>query len=233
MHNITKLFDLIFYGLFPKTCVHCDSLLKEGEEILCFKCQFTIISYPFSWGISDENYITNKLHFRMPLKKAASFFVFENTSAVQSLIHNLKYKGNQNIGKWITDFYLDHDKQPFFEDLDVMIPVPLHSKRYKERGYNQVDVLCNSIANVTKIKYDTSAVRRVKYTTSQTKKTREQRLKSMEEVFAIPTQESIIDKNILIVDDVLTTGATLESLGNTLLENGAKSISILTIAVKM
>ncbi|MBD0403368.1 ComF family protein [Flammeovirga sp. EKP202] len=233
MHNITKLFDFIFYGLFPKTCVHCDSLLKEGEETLCFKCQFTIISYPFSWGISDKNYITNKFQFRMPLKKAASFFVFENTSAVQSLIHDLKYKGNQNIGKWITDFYLDHDKKTFFEDLDLMIPVPLHPKRYKERGYNQVDVLCQSISGITCVEYGKDAVKRMKYTTSQTKKTREQRLKSMEEVFAIPDKKMILDKNILIVDDVLTTGATVESLGNTLMKNGAKSISILSIAVKM
>ncbi|KXX67900.1 ComF family protein [Flammeovirga sp. SJP92] len=233
MHNITKLFDLIFYSLFPKTCVHCDSLLKEGEEILCFKCHFEIISYPFSWDLSEDNYITNKFQFRLPLKQAASFFVFENSSVVQSLIHNLKYKGNQRIGKWIADFYLDHKKKTFFEDIDVIVPVPLHTKRNKERGYNQVDVLCESIATITNIPYNKKAVKRVKYTTSQTKKSREQRLKSMEDVFTIPLPEVVSGKNILIVDDVLTTGATVESLGRTLVKSGAKTISILSIAVKM
>ncbi|NME69382.1 ComF family protein [Flammeovirga aprica] len=233
MHNITKLFDLIFYSLFPKTCAHCDTLLKKGEDTLCFKCHFEIVSYPYSWDHSEENYIINKFEFRLPLKKAASFFVFESPSVVQSLVHSLKYDGNQKVGKWIVDFYMDDKKKVFFEGLDIMVPVPLHPKRNKERGYNQVDVLCESIEGCTNIIYQKNAVQRVKYTTSQTKKTREQRLKSMKGVFNIPDPAVINDKNILIVDDVLTTGATIESLGNTLTESGAKSISILSIAVKM
>lgn len=233
MYNFLKLFDIIFYSLFPKTCAHCDSMLKEGEDILCFRCHFGIVSYPYSWNEADKNYITDKFQFRLPLKKAASFFVFENDSVVQSLVHNLKYKGKENVGKWIVDFYLDHQKKEFFEDLDLMVAVPLHPKRKKERGYNQVDVLCKSISEATSISYKKNIVERSKYTTSQTKKTREERLKSMESVFSISNQEEVRNKNILIVDDVLTTGATIESLGKTLMEAGASSISILSIAVKV
>lgn len=232
MLNLFKHLNSLFYSLFPDVCIHCKHLLFEGENIVCFKCQLKIINYSFSWVSPQDNSITEKFKFRLPIQKGVSFFIYESNSVVRSLIHELKYKNNEYIGKWIIDHYEYLWDDKFFSDIDLIIPVPLHYKRKLERGYNQVDLFCIYISNKTGVKYEEKAIKKVKNTTSQTTKSREERLNSMNEVFKVIEPSKIKDKHLLLVDDVLTTGATLEALGNTAIECGASKISILTVAYK-
>ncbi|AZQ64192.1 ComF family protein [Flammeovirga pectinis] len=230
MQKLIKLLKTIFFSLFPDLCFHCNQMLNEGEEVLCFHCHSKLPVFDGCWVNAQNNIITQLFNHKVNLKYGLAFFYYENFGVTRSLIHHLKYKNQEVVGTWIVNHFGDLYNSAI-NDIDYIVPIPLHSKRKKERGYNQVDTFCTALSDKWNIPYIKENLIRKKYTNTQTKKTRMERVSNLKNVFDVKKQEVFSNKHILLVDDVLTTGSTLESAGYVLLDSGIKNLSILTIGI--
>ncbi|MEM7185036.1 MAG: phosphoribosyltransferase family protein [Bacteroidota bacterium] len=168
---------------------------------------------------------------RVPFKNATSLLQFQKKGITQQLLHNLKYRGQEDIsyffGKWLGHELRDH---PDFTDIDLVVPVPIHRKKLKQRGYNQVTGFGKEIAMALKVPFNDSVLLKPTHTPSQVFKERFKRYGSSE-AFTMSSEENISGKHILLVDDIVTTGATLEICAQQLLKNENVSLSVATIAV--
>jgi len=178
-----------------------------------------------------ENTIKARLTGRLPLTYAMAFLQFRKTGVVQHLLHQLKYNNHPEIGVRLGKIYgkeladSDYDKA-----FDLIIPIPLHKSRRRRRGYNQSAKFAEGLSSTMNIPWDESIAERKIKTTTQTRKTKTERWENVRNVFYIKHPERIINKRILLVDDVITTGATLEACGHELLNHGCSEISIACIA---
>lgn len=151
---------------------------------------------------------------------------------MQQIIHQLKYKGQQQIGTFFGNWYGAILKEDgVFKDVDVIVPVPLHKKRLKQRGYNQAATFSKALAEKLNLKYDETSFARTKNTTRQVFRSRGERWQRLQNAFTVLKEENLKGKHILLVDDVITTGATLEACANILLKIPGTTISIVTLAV--
>jgi ComF family protein len=215
---------------FPRLCLACDEPLPFDEPYLCFECQVTLPETDFHLHIQND--FTEKLSVFFPVETAAALFYFTKKSRTQHLIHHIKYEDKREIaielGKWLGGKLL---KQPQFAAIDCIIPVPMHPKKERLRGYNQANVFAIGISEATNWRLAANALRKVKMTDSQTHKSRLERRNNMLEVFALGDPSVIRGKNVLLVDDVMTTGATLEACAQVLREAMPDiKISVATIA---
>ena len=222
------LIDL-FHLFYPKICVICDEKLIENEITVCTICRHDLPLTNFN-NFSD-NKLTQTFYGRIPLEKGFSLLYFRKKSSIQKLIHDLKYKGNQEIGiffgNWLGEYLKDNKE---FNNIDFIIPVPLHPKKMKERGYNQVSKFAEKLSfhlNIPSIEND---LIRISSTKTQTFKTRLERFNNIDTKFVLKNPTKFEGKHILLVDDVITTGATLEACANEFLKLKNCKISILTMA---
>lgn len=217
--------------IFPRECVGCNSIISVGQEWLCTNCLFDLPKvYSFS---NSDNTVTKKLHNRFPFKYARSLFVFKKNNKVQDLLHLLKYYNSpllaKFLGKKLGNILVS---EKIFLDLDLIIPVPLHRGKQKLRGYNQSSYFGSGLSEVINTTFSDKYLFRVKNTETQTKKNRAERAENVSLAFDIRNIEELAGKHILLVDDVITTGATLEACAKTLLKTtNLKELSIATIAV--
>jgi ComF family protein len=183
---------------------------------------------PYTSFESMKENPTEKLFWgRISTSFACSIFYFEKDNILQNIIHQIKYKNEKKLGIFmgklmglkINDLIKAHN-------IDFMIPMPIHPKKEKKRGYNQAALLCVGINSIIKLDYIENAIVKIQHTETQTKKSRIERWRNVEQVFNVPNPQMILGKNILIIDDVITTGASTEACGQILLEHGANSISI-------
>ena len=173
-------------------------------------------------------------HFwaRVPVKAASAFFYFQKGGKVQHLLHQLKYKKKTEVGFKLGELYGSELKNEFdFQHCDVIIPVPLHWKKQKQRGYNQCDFFADGLSASMEIAVQRSTLFRNSMNESQTRKNRFQRWENVDRIFSVRNPSSVKNKNVLLVDDVMTTGSTLESCTTELLNAGVESICMATIAV--
>ncbi len=217
------------YILFPDNCLACGGAIEHGEKHICSVCR---MNFPrTNFHLDKKNVLAQKFWGRTKIEYSIAYLFFKKQGEVQSMLHYLKYKNSPEVGTIMGNWYgqelLDNN---FYKNFDVIIPVPLHPKKLKKRGYNQSAYFGNGLAEVWKIPHLENGLEKVTNTKSQTKKSREERYNNMMAGFIVPNPSKIQDKNILIVDDVITTGATLEACANLLLKNGAKTVSIATIA---
>jgi ComF family protein len=164
------------------------------------------------------------------VEHAASYLYFQKKSIVQSIMHKLKYKGEKEVGIYMGKLYAWELKDTPYSEVDLIIPVPLHRRKYKERGYNQSEMLALGLGEVLNKPVDTKTLRRRIANPTQTRKHRYERWLNVNEVFEVKYPKNIKDKHVLLVDDVVTTGATLESCANVLLECEGVRVSIVTLA---
>jgi ComF family protein len=163
---------------------------------------------------------------------STALFYFQKNSRVQNLLHNLKYKNKQSIGTTIGIWLgMEMKASMRFENIDLIVPVPSHKKRIRKRGYNQVLSFAQAIANVLEIPCDDSVLIKIKNTKTQVFQTKEQRWSSVVHSFKLNSKNSIYKKHILIVDDLITTGSTIEACAKVLINGGVKSLSLATIAI--
>lgn len=223
-------FFVDFLRLFyPNLCLNCSDHLLFSEKVLCTVCNndlptITIDDY-------KNNFVTNTLYGKIKIESGASFLYFKKGNISQKLIHNLKYNGRQDIGVFLGNWFGYQLKEhAVFKDIDYIIPVPIHSKKKRKRGYNQIDSFSKSISTILNIKYIPNLLVKVTNNTSQTFKTRFERSKDLEHNFKLTDVSLLKNKHILLVDDVITTGATLESCCKELLKTEKLKISILSIA---
>lgn len=215
---------------FPKVCAGCHSLLMTNEIVLCTNCRHEM---PLTqYYLDSNNEAVKKFYGKIEIEHASAFLYFNKKGMVQELIHNLKYKGNEEIGTVLGNWYVEDLKNiqlktPF----SAVIPVPLHQKKFRERGYNQVTTFGNALAKGLNIGYDDSILFRKKYSKTQSKKNLLGRSEGIENIFDVNYSEENRNKHFLLVDDVLTTGATLEACSRALLKIPGVKISIVCMAM--
>jgi len=229
MNCINTFFSDLLNLLYPKICAGCGSDKLGKEQQICLQC---LSSLPPTGFWNDEGNPVEKIFWgRIPVEAAASQFYFTKSSAIQQLMHQLKYRGNREVGKIlgrITGEELVRAKR--FRDIDLILPLPLNEKKEKKRGYNQAAVICDGIAEVLQVPVVTDAVRRKVNTATQTKKSRAERWDNIQGSFELMKIEELKQKHVLLVDDVITTGATLEACGKEILKAEQLSLSIASLA---
>lgn len=220
--------DLI--GLFyPDTCCVCERHLNQHENLLCIYCRHDL---PFS-GFSQHknNAMEQSFYGRIPIVSATSLFLFQQQGMAQQLIHALKYNNRTEIGVFAGNLlYNEMFQCKRFTAFDCILPVPLHPKKQKKRGYNQLTTFGNTLADKFNIAYIEDVLIKKTASTSQTKKIRWERFKNNHSEFALTDKHCLENKHVLLIDDVMTTGATLEACCKTLLETENIKLSIATIA---
>ena len=223
------MFQNLINLFFPKCCAGCESFLLADEIVICTQCRHEI---PLTNHHKIENNeVFQKLYGRIPLEFGASLFYFHKKGIVQEMIHKLKYQGQEEISAMIGNWYseeLRHLEQ--INKIDYIIPVPLHKKRFRERGYNQVEGFGKALSDNLKIPYNENLLKRKLYTKTQTKKDLLGRSNVIDSVFDISFSEDHHGKHFLLIDDVMTTGSTLEACSRALLKIPDSKISILCMA---
>lgn len=214
---------------YPHVCTGCGSDLLTENNLLCLKC---IHDLPHTHFANIANNPVEKYFWgRLPLTAAYSQFYFSKEFLIQHLIHQLKYKGDTEIGFYLGEVMgkslLQSDR---FNSIDALIPLPLYADKEHKRGYNQATVICNGISSVMNIPVLNDAVIRQHATETQTRKHRTERWENVKSSFKVAKENELTGKHLLLVDDVVTTGATLEACGNVILETENVKLSIATLA---
>lgn len=224
------MFNSLINLFFPKVCVGCKSLIGSNEYVICTSCRHEL---PLTnHHLNPENEAFKKFYGRIPVEYAAAFLYFHKKGMVQEMIHNLKYKGHEEIGTLLGEWYADDLKDKhFLKNIDAIIPVPLHKKRLKERGYNQVTNFGQALSENFKIPLNDSILKRKVYSKTQSKKNFLGRSEGIENVFDVTFTDKDSNKHYLLIDDVLTTGATLEACSKALLKIPGIKISIICMAM--
>lgn len=214
---------------FPHVCAGCGTDIVSLQSILCIHCmnQLPLTNFHFH----ANNPVEKHFWGRMPVTSATSLCHFTSGSLVQHLLHQLKYNGNKEAGYFLGGIMgaTLHTAERF-RHVDILVPLPLYAERQKKRGYNQSAVLCNGMSGIMQVPVAANAVIRLSATETQTRKTRIDRWKNMEGKFELADAASIAGKHVLLVDDVVTTGATLEACGHELLKATGTKLSIATLA---
>ncbi len=215
--------------IFPRNCALCKRALFDFEPCLCTICQGMLPKANFHLRPFD-NELTSKLQGLMPVHRVMAFLRFTKKGKSQTLLHLLKYKNKPELGEELGRLYgLSLLDNGFGGAWDVLVAVPLHALKKQRRGYNQSECFARGLSKVLGIPYRELLVRK-KFTTTQTNKSRLERLENVEEVFALNEGQVTQGLRILLVDDILTTGATLCGCAQTLLQGGAKHVDLATIA---
>lgn len=214
--------------LFPRVCIGCNSVISATEKLLCVSCRHKL---PLTnIHINKDNSLKNKFYGRFPLENATALFYFHKRGLTQELMHHLKYRGEKELsslfGAWLGAELIE---TPEYSGINMVIPVPLHKQKLRRRGYNQVEGFGRELAKALEIPYRDDILIKISKTGSQVFKTRILRFES-EEVFAIQNIEEIKNQHIFLVDDIITTGATLEKCALQLLKGENVKISIATMA---
>ena len=215
---------------FPKVCSGCSSFLLTNEKVICTVCRHNI---PLTnHHLDPENDAFKKFYGRIPVLHASALLYFHKKGIVQQLIHNLKYKGHEEIGTVLGEWYAEDLKNiAAIKQVDAIIPVPLHHRKWKERGYNQVTAFGESLSKCLKINYNDELLRRKVYSKTQSKKNLLGRTEGIETVFDVTFTENDHNKHFLLIDDVITTGATLEACCRALLKIPGAKISVVCMAM--
>lgn len=216
---------------YPKICQSCGDSLSNQEEWICLQCNKELV--PTGFWKYDDNPVFDIFVGRLPINRAFSFYYMENKSVLNALMHSIKYQGKKDAAIWLGRKMgeLWNPSENDWSFIDAIIPIPLHEKRINERGFNQSSYLANGISEITKIPVLNNVVKRNRYSLTQTRKSRLERVDNVENIFSITAPEQVKDKNILILDDVVTTGATAESCMLSVLASGCKSVNFASLAM--
>jgi len=233
IHYIANLFSEAFDGLsylvFPEICPACTKPLRKGELCLCTSCRFRLPRTQYHKN--ESNPVAKQFWGKVNIEAASAYYHFGKGEKVQRLIHHLKYKGRKDIGKFIGELFgMEVVKVNPFSTVDVIIPVPLHPDKLRQRGYNQSDSFAEGIASAMGVHFDPNGLRRIKATDTQTRKHRYERYENVNSVFEVSHPENLMGKHILLVDDVITTGSTFIACAETLLKVPGTRVSIAALA---
>lgn len=224
-----KPFQNIFNLFFPELCLICENSLIEGNQMLCITCRSNLPVTNFSSWKNNE--VEKSFYGRVDIEAATSLLYFNRKGSVQQLIHQLKYKKQQKVGvflgNWLGDEMLSSKR---FNQLDCIVMVPLHKNKIKKRGYNQVTKFGETLSEKLEIPLFKNVLIRTSKSKAQTFKSRFDRSKKLEEHFQLADKEVLKRKHILLIDDIITTGATLEACCIQLLQADNVKISIATMA---
>lgn len=218
-----------FAGLiFPRYCAACGNALFKNENVLCMCCFADLPRTRFH--TDPENEVARLFWGRVPLEQATSFMYFAKGSRYQHILHELKYNDQGVIGTAMGRMFGSELINTPFSAADIILPVPLHPSRLKDRGYNQSQLIASGIGEILRIPVDSSMLSRVLDTRSQTHKSRYERWENVRHIFHCEHPEALTGKHILLVDDVITTGATLEACASCLVALEGTRVSVVSLA---
>jgi ComF family protein len=226
--SLKRYLQGFFCILYPRTCAACGNVLYYNENVLCFKCYIELPRTRFH--DDPDNEVARLFWGRIPVKNATSFIYFDKESRYKNILHELKYKGQQQVGIEMGRLFGLELRETSFAMADLIIPIPLHYSKYHKRGYNQSALIATGLSEVLKIPLRTDMVSRLSNTSSQTSKSRFERWINVQDKFYIQQASAYINKHILLVDDVITTGATMEACANALLSVTGVTFSIASLA---
>ncbi len=228
--SVKEYLEDLFNLFYPNLCLSCDKTLRKGEQVICLRCerQLPVTEY---WKEAD-NPLAKRFWGRLPVVNALALFQFRKGGPVQQLLHHLKYHNRKEVGEYCGKRlgYLLKNHGASIHEIDLIIPVPLHWKKQKLRGYNQCESFAAGLSSVLEIPYSMTALERVHENISQTKKHRFDRWENVAEIFGVKDAAQLQDRHILLVDDVVTTGATAEACMQTILSVPGTRISFAAIA---
>jgi ComF family protein len=215
---------------FPKLCHACNTVLKDNEIDICVGCrhELPVTNYHF-----ERPEIVKKIFYgRVQLEAATALFYFHKKGRVQQLLHHLKYQGDEDIGRVFGNWLgAELQESPYYESIDVVIPVPIHLKKLKQRGYNQATLFAQQIAKVLNVPYVDDVLLKSVNTKSQVFQSREARFQSVSHSFYAQNLNTVDNKHILLVDDIITTGATIEACALVLNPEKKVRLSVATLAI--
>jgi ComF family protein len=220
-----------FLGLiFPLSCAACGNVLLKNEKIICLSCNYHLPRTNFHFD--QNNPVAVIFWGRVRIENATAFYFFNKASRFRRLIHELKYKGRKDIGIELGRIFgYEMMASGGFRLIDMVIPVPLHKKKQKKRGFNQSECIARGISEAMKRPLNNSSVIRSVHSSTQTRKTRYDRWLNVEGIFRVTDPQLLTGKHILLVDDVVTTGATIEACATAILEVEETKVSVAVLAV--
>jgi ComF family protein len=226
LHFLTDFVNL----LYPRVCPCCGQNLFKQENLICTKCLYFIPKTNFHHF--KDNPVARLFWGRVNIENAMAYYFFDKGSKFQALIHNMKYRGQKEIGYEMGRIFGNELKvSNVFSKIDLVIPVPLHARKQRIRGYNQSEWIARGIAERMEKPLDTKTLFRAVESETQTSKTRYERWKNVENIFKLKIADALKNKHILLVDDVVTTGSTLEACARVLLTIENTKVSIATLAM--
>lgn len=219
-----------FINLFyPRVCPSCGNLLNYDEEIVCLSCYYLLPKTGYEHNVSNP--LAQMFWGQINFQSVTAEYFFSKTGKVQHLLHQLKYQGNTDAGFFLGQQLGESIKNAeSFSGIDYLVPIPLHPKKEHMRGYNQSYVIAQGVQDKTDISIMKDCLYRKVFTSTQTKKTREERWENVKDIFDISDKSRFEGKHILLLDDVLTTGATLLAAGRILSQVQGIKMSVATAA---
>jgi len=230
MQSLKTILSDTLHLFYPHVCTGCGSDLLQRDNLLCLRCTANLPHTRFAQYA--DNPIEKIFWGRIPLAAAHSEFYFAKESLIQHLIHRLKYKGDQEIGIYLGKLMgrslLESNR---FKRTDYLIPLPLYPDKEQKRGYNQAAVICSGMSSIMNLPVLSGIVARNRPTETQTKKHRAERWENVAGSFIVKDKKKLVGKNVLLIDDVITTGATLEACGHAILQIPDVKLSIATLCM--
>lgn len=227
----SRLYCSIADLFFPRYCMGCDTRLSVDERLVCSACSRDLFRLQLDW---TDNFRLESWFADLPVKRVAGFTLFKQGGRAATLVHQLKYNRHPEMGEWMGRIAATElTASGLFEDVDMIIPIPLSSQRFRQRGYNQAEQIARGISSVTTIPIRTEFLKRTADRVSQTHLGREARMDNATQIFKLDTPDELKDKHVMIVDDVMTTGTTMDSAVMMLKNVPGISISIFAWAWTM
>jgi len=223
LHDLTLL-------AFPDNCLVCKQSLMSGERDICFACIDSLPETGYHGIVGNP--VAQQFWGRLPFVHASAYLHVQEGNITQDMIHLLKYKRKRQIGIKLGRLYGHKlkDQDSLTGGIDLIVPVPLHINRKRQRGYNQCDYFAQGLSEVLHVPYAPDVMRRIRENITQTKRSRYDRWENVEGIFALAQPDKVKGKHILLVDDVITTGATIESCASALMAGEDVRVSVAAIA---
>lgn len=232
MKIFSEIKESLLHLAFPHVCAGCGSDSIDRRHLICLRCLSSLPKTDFH--LYKDNPAEKIFWGRLPVVNATAHYYFTKKSMMQQLLHDFKYRGNKELGFFLgTLMGQDIRQSPLFQSIDAIVPLPLFESKERQRGYNQAEVLGKGIGSEMDLPVLKNAIARKQYTESQTRKNRVERWQNMEDRFVLTDEKNIAGKHILLVDDVVTTGATLEACGRELLKAANTQLSIATLCFSL
>lgn len=226
--SISRFWSAILDSVYPSICQACKTKPAFSNLHLCISCYTKL---ELLYHLEEDNDFINRFEGRLPIAEADAMFIYTNSGVCQALIKAIKYHNRPKIAYYIGKLFGEKWLKTTKEIPDIIIPVPLHRQRLKQRTYNQSEYFALGIASVLKIQFNKKILIRKKNTLSQTTMNKDERFENIAGAFKLKNEKLIFQKNVMLVDDVITTGSTLESCGKCLLQAQIQSLSLACIAL--
>ena len=224
-----KILNHLINLFYPRVCPACGSLLMKDEDTVCLSCRYLLPKTHYE--NNPENPLAQTFWGQVDFHAVTAEYFFSKTGKVQHLLHQLKYQGNKDAGYFLGQQLGESIKNAeLFQGIDYLVPIPLHPKKEHLRGYNQSHIIAQGIEEKMKIPIVKDCLFRKVFTSTQTKKSREERWENVKDIFDVKDKRRLENKHILLIDDVLTTGATLMAAGKTLSQIKNIKMSVATAA---